>query len=204
MDFFAAKAIDEYSPLSILDIDARICRLCFRHEVEARPGSPDVKSFDEPLLSALHTVIESPPTGQIPGLPNGYPSRNKWRSSNPISHVASGLGEGMDRVRREYARAQHSRIHRRASEAAANQLSFEEDAVFASGDDSSPSSGVLPESSVAEEDTEEADGWGEGWEEEYRRAVEDDGGPDDLVMGLLDEEEEERRRQKSLARQYAK
>lgn len=130
----------------------------------------------------------------------------------PIRQVAAGLGEGVDRVRREYVRAQYSRSFRRESEAAANQLSFEEDAVFASetGDEgSSPSSGVLPESSVAEEDREEPDGWGEGWEEEYRRAVEDDGGPDDLVLGLLDEEEERRKWgsghvQKALARQYLK
>ncbi len=67
--------------------------------------------------------------------------------------------------------------------------------MFASGDEgSSPSSGVLPGSSVAEDDREEPDGWGEGWDEEYRRAVEDDGGPDDLVLGLLEEEEEERRK----------
>jgi hypothetical protein len=163
--------------------------------VEAQASSPELKSFDEPLLSALHTVIESPTAGQIPGLPNGYPARNRWRSSVPIRHVAAGLGDGVHRVRREYVRAQHSRSFRRASAAAANKLSFEEDAVFASGDEgSSPSSGVLPGSSVAEDDREEPDGWGEGWDEEYRRAVEDDGGPDDLVLGLLEEEEEERRK----------
>ena len=195
----------------MLDLEARTHRLVFRHEVEARSASPEVKSFDKPLLSALHSILESPPPSQIPGLPNGYPARNRWRSSVPIRHVAAGLGEGVDRVRREYARAQQTRLRRRASEAAANQLSFEEDAVFASGDEgSSPSSGVLPESSVAGEDLEigNNDDWGEGWEEEYRRAVEDDGGPDDLVLGLLDEEEEERRkwesRQKVLARQQAK
>ena len=201
MDFFAAKPIDEYSPLSMLDIEARTRRLVFRHEVEAQAGSSEVKSFDEPLLSALHTAIESPPTGQSPGLPNGYPARNKWRSSIPIRQVAVGLGEGVDRVRREYARAQYLRSERRSSEAAANGLSFEENAVFASGDDegSSPSSGVLPESALAESDREEPDGWGERWEEEYRRAVEEDGGPDDLVMGLLDEEEEEERSRRGIS-----
>jgi hypothetical protein len=227
LDFFAAKAIDEFSPLSIMDVEARTQRLVFRHDVEARPSSPDVKSFDEPLLSALHSVIESPPASQIPGLPNGYPGNNRWRTSIPIRQVAAGLGEGVDRVRREYVRAQHSRMRRRASEAAANSLSFEEDAVFPSGPDeegegegdsvlgegtgSSPSSGVLPatntESSVADDEPEEQDGWGEGWEEEYRRAVEDDGGPDDLVLGLLDEEQEERRkweaRQKVISRHHA-
>ena len=208
IDFFAAKPIDEYSPISILDLEARMHRLVFRHEVEAQIASPEAESFDEPLLSALHTVIESPPAGQIPGLPNGYPARNKWKSSIPVLQVAAGFGEGMERMRREYMRVQSSRSHRRAREVASNRLSFEEDAVFASGDEAStPSSGVLPGSSPAEEEGREgADGWDEGWDEEYRRAVEDDGGPDDLVMGLLDEEEEDRRkweaRQIIVAKQY--
>ncbi|ORY31249.1 hypothetical protein BCR39DRAFT_527125 [Naematelia encephala] len=215
IDFFAARPIDEFSPLSIMDIEARTERQVFRHEVEARAASPEITSFDGPLSSALHSVIESRPSPQLPGLPNGHPGR-KWRSAIPIRHVAAGLGEGVDRVRREYARAQHSRSRRRLSEVQANQLSFEEDAVFASGveDDgaSSPSSGILPatntESSVAGEDEADTGEWAERWEEEYQKAVDDDGGPDDLVLGLLDEEEEERRqwqeRQKILARQFAK
>ncbi|WWD20766.1 hypothetical protein CI109_105243 [Kwoniella shandongensis] len=230
VDFFAARPIDEYSPLSILDVEARTHRLVFRHEVEARSSSSvEPKSFDEPLSSALHSVIEPRLSPQLPGLPNGYPSRGKWHHAIPIRSVTAGLGEGVDRVKREYARAQHIRTRRRESEITANGLSFEEDAVFASGperdievypeDDednsnSSPSSGVLPttntESSLAgdEKDDRDKEEWGEGWEEEYRRAVEDDGGPDDLVLGLMDEEEEERRkwelRQKALARQFAK
>jgi hypothetical protein len=219
VDFFAAKAIDEFTPLSIMDLEARTQRLVFRHEVEARASSPDVKSFDEPLSSALHSVIDSPPRSQlqIPGLPNGYPNKVSWTSSIPIRQVAAGLGEGMDRVRREYVRAQNSRLRRRASEALSNQLSFEADAVFPSAMEgseagtssnadadectaSSPSSGMLPttntESSfVGSAGRDEADsGWEERWEDEYRKAVEDDGGPDDLVLGLLDEEQEERRK----------
>ena len=92
-------------------------------------------------------------------------------------------------------RAQKFRLRRKKSEIAANSLSFEEDAIFASGDEgSSPSSGALLESLATQEDECEIEGWGEGWEEEYRRAVEDEGGPDDLVMGLLDEEEDERKK----------
>jgi hypothetical protein len=198
VDFFSARPIDDFSPLSIMDLEARTKRLVFRPEVEARPTSPEVKSFDEPLLSALHTVIESPATSQIPGLPNGYPGIGRWRSI-PIRHVASNLGEGMGRVRREYARAQQSRAKRRADALAQNGLSFEDDTVLAvraedgNEDDagSSPSSAVLPstntESSVDDEE------WGEGWEVEYAKAIEDDGGPEELVLGLMDEEEEERR-----------
>ena len=161
VDFFAARPIDEFSPLSILDPEARVHRLTFRPEVEAQPTSPEVKSFDEPLLSALHSIMESPPNTQIPGLPNGNPYRNRW-GSIPIRNVAAGLGEGVDRVKREYVRAQHSRRRRRASKVAANNLSFEDDAVMANGPDendegvggggggddddggSSPSSAVLP------------------------------------------------------------
>jgi hypothetical protein len=45
VDFFAAKAIDEFTPLSIMDLEARTQRLVFRHEVEARASSPEVKSY---------------------------------------------------------------------------------------------------------------------------------------------------------------
>lgn len=200
MAFFAAQPIDEYSPLSILDQEARTKRLNFRPEVKARPTSPEVKSFDEPLLSALHTIIDSPPMSQvIPGLPNGHPSRSNWRTSIPIRQVAAGLGEGVDRMRREYVRAQHKRERRRASEAAANALSFEEEAVFPSSMDdvaSSPSSGVQPRTFPDEvllrqdEDHDDA-AWEENWEDEYARAVEDDGGPEELVLGVMDEVEGE-------------
>ncbi|KAK4689245.1 hypothetical protein P7C73_g853, partial [Tremellales sp. Uapishka_1] len=206
VDFFCCRPTDEYTPLSILDLDAREQRMIFRHEVEAKPSTSDAKSFDEPLLSALHSELESLQITSpvIPGLPNGYgQSARKWRSAIPIRNVAAGLGEGVDRVRREYARAQHSRLKRRASEAAGNRLSFEDDAVFASGnedegDGSDPSSTVLP-STNATENSSNGD-WEEGWEEEYRKAVEEDGGPDDLVLGLLDEEEEERRRMKEVVK----
>ncbi|WVQ86089.1 hypothetical protein IAT38_008257 [Cryptococcus sp. DSM 104549] len=250
VDFFAAQAIDEYTPLSMMDLEARMRRLVFRHEVEARSppsertGSSqgtekaqlEARSFDEPLLSALHSIIESPPSPQIPGLPNGYPGGRGW-GAIPIRSVKAGLGEGVDRFRREYARAQYVRARRaseverakRAGGGAVERLSFEDDAVFATPDDyplstngdapthissshshshsrsnsnslsasSPPSSGLLPATTVdsSEGDPDaDADGWGEKWEEEYRKAVEDDGGPDDLVLGLMDEEEEERRR----------
>lgn len=225
----------------MIDLEARTGRLLFHHEVEARSSSPLVMSFDEPLSTALHSIIESRPVSLLPGLPNGYPSRAKWHNAIPIRSVTAGLGESVDRVRREYARAQHSRLRRRASEAAANQLSFEEDAVsvIASGpeaeeeedfgeddSESSPSSGIMPttntESSLASDDHDRdhdhhrnhsrhgdvTDEWGDGWEDEYKRAVEDDGAPEELVLGLMDEEEEERRkwelRQKALARQWSK
>jgi hypothetical protein len=124
--------------------------------------------------------------------------------------VASGLGEGVGLVRREYARAQSSRMKRRMSEAEANKLSFEEDAVFANGEHESGltsasasggshSSGIQPESSGGSGEPNGGEGsvdedWGEGWEEEYERAVVEDGGPEELVLGLMDEEEEERRK----------
>lgn len=206
MDFFAARPIDDFSPLSIMDVEARVKRVSFRPEVEARPISPDIKSFDEPLLSALHSVIESPSSSLIPGLPNGYPASPRWKSI-PIRSVAQGLGEGVDRVRREYVRAQHTRAKRRASQPSQIGLSFEDETVFAhmaleDDDASSPSSAALPatntESSgegevVGEVGGEDEDDWGEGWEAEYAKAVEDDGAPEELVLGLMDEEEEERR-----------
>jgi hypothetical protein len=195
VDFYAARAIDEYSPLSILDVEARTRRLIFRPEVEVRSTSLESNSFDEPLLTALHSHLESPTHPLIPGLPNGSPDKSRW-SSIPIRQVASGLGEGVGRVRMEYARAQHVRLRRRLSEAEANKLSFEEDTIFPSSmsvvedeeemtSNSSPSSGILPGSQGVDEEE-----WGEGWEEEYRKAVEDDGGPEELVLGLMDEEEE--------------
>jgi len=180
-----------------MDVEARTKRLVYRSEVQARPTSPEVKSFDEPLLSALHSMIESPSSSQIPGLPNGSPGMSRWRNI-PIRPIAAGLGEGVDRVRREYVRAQHSRAKRRAGMAAQNGLSFEDDTVFASNkyaedeEGSSPSSALIPTTNT-ESSGEGDDEWNVGWEEEYARAVEDDGGPEELVLGLMDEEEEERR-----------
>ena len=225
MDFLAARAIDEYSPLSILDPEARTGRLLFREEVEAHaaaePGSPVIKSFDEPLMTALHSIMDSPPDTQLPGLPNGH--RKYWQSATiPIRHVASGLGEGVGKVRREYVRAQHIRQKRRASEVAANKLSFEEDVVLPppaaqlsgsalddvplspdrergfdvaadNGSGSLPSSGAPSHSTDSSNETP-LEGWTEEWEEEYAKAVEDDGAPEELVLGLMDEEQEERRR----------
>ena len=207
INFFAARPIDEYSPLSILDDEARTRRLIFRPEVEARSTSPLSESFDQPLSSAIESVFGSPSSAPIPGLPNGHPSSSAsmWRNI-PIRHVAAGLGEGVDRVRREYARAQHSRARRRASQAAHNALSFEDEVVFPSsmpsmagdgdgeGDgESSPNSTALPATNT-DSSGEGDEGWGDGWEAEYARAVEEDGAPEELVLGLMDEEEEERRK----------
>lgn len=179
-----------------MDIEARTKRLMYRQEVEARPVSLEAQSFDEPLLSALHSMIESPSSSQIPGLPNGSPGMSRWRNI-PIRPIAAGLGESVDRVRREYVRAQHSRARRRAGIAAQNGLSFEDETVFASQtyedeQGSSPSSALMPTTNT-ESSGEGDDEWNVGWEEEYARAVEDDGGPEELVLGLMDEEEEERR-----------
>ena len=179
-----------------MDIEARTKRLMYRQEVEARPTSLEAQSFDEPLLSALHSMIESPSSSQIPGLPNGSPGMSRWRNI-PIRPIAAGLGESVDRVRREYVRAQHSRAKRRAGIAAQNGLSFEDETVFASQkyedeEGSSPSSALMPTTNT-ESSGEGDDEWNVGWEEEYARAVEDDGGPEELVLGLMDEEEEERR-----------
>ena len=137
VDFHSARAIDEFNPLSILDSEARTGRMVFRHEVEAHSAgldseSPGTLSFDGPLSTALHSIIDAPPDTQLPRLPNGN-QRSNWQSAAiPIRHVAVGLGEGVNMVRREYVRAQHIRQKRRASVLAANKLSFEEDVVFPS------------------------------------------------------------------------
>lgn len=173
--------------------------LVYRNEVEVRPPTEGA-SFDEPLSTALHTRLESPTRGEIPGLPNGFPgSGGKWKTPIPIRTVAAGVGEGLDRVRHTYAKSQAIRRHRRASEHLSNRLSFEEGTIFASSqgsdrlgldmDDSSPSSEAVPDSAIAGDEDEE---WAEGWEEEYRHAVEIEGEPDDLVLGLMDEEGEDK------------
>lgn len=209
-----------------MDREARTRRLHFRPEVEIYSSAPDVKSFDEPLTSALHSVIESSPSSQLPGLPNGHhqahahhlhlPTQRYWgKASIPIRQVK----EGAAHLRREYASRRRRSIH-------ANGLSFEDDTVFpssagyehdgdeedadadADGDHSggSPLSSGVPRTD--EVDDEVDDDWAVKWEDEYERAVQDDGGPDDLVLGLMDEQEEERKRwvarQKRLAEQYAK
>ncbi|WRT70766.1 uncharacterized protein IL334_007765 [Kwoniella shivajii] len=127
LEFFASRPIDEYSPLSILDLEARQRKLLFRQEVEA--FSPEIKAFDEPLLSALHSVMEEKPSTQLPGLPNGPPSSKRWPATIPIQSVAAGLNESVDRVRREYVRAQYIRNKRRANEKAGLSLSFDEDSI---------------------------------------------------------------------------
>ncbi len=205
--FHAAIPTDEFSPLSVLDKVARTRRLVFRPEVEVHhPATPEASSFDEPLSTALHSMMDSRPSMQVPALPNGSPSKAGLWGSIPIRRAAANLGEGLDAVRREYARAQHKRSRRRSA-ASGTPLSFEDDTVFATIEDdasSAPSSGPLPPTDAGSTDTE----WGDRWEDEYRRAVEDDGGAEDLVLGLMDEEEDERRRwerrQIALKKEYAK
>ncbi|TXT05902.1 hypothetical protein VHUM_03663 [Vanrija humicola] len=195
VEFYGAVPTDDYSPLSVLDKVARTKRMVYRPEIEVHPATPE-NSFGEPLNSALHSVLESRPAPQLPQLPNGSsPSKGSLWNSIPIRSVTANIGDGVERVRREYARAQHARQRRRAPPG--SSLSFEDDTVFATATDdaeSSLSSGQLPttNSSVADDEHDEED-WGDGWEEEYKRAVEDEG-PDDLVLGLMDEQEEERKR----------
>ena len=142
--FYAARAIDEYNPLSILDSEARTRRLIFRHEVQPQSASPSsplntagssplspldsVESFEEPLLTALHSIIESPPDTQVPGLPNGYPGGARWPNI-PIKHVAQGFEQGVGMVKREYVRVQQGRMRRRESQEA-SRLSFDDDVVL--------------------------------------------------------------------------
>lgn len=219
--------------MSIIDREARTLRLHFRPEIEIHSSTPDSKSFDEPLISALHSVIESSPTSQIPGLPNGrghYSNGGvgQWKASIPIRTVKQGAAH----LRREYVR-RASLSKRSVHDHDRTGLSFEDDTVFASsldqdqeevGDDYSNSSALSsgipntdpdpdpgPHELGHEDGEEEGEGdedWGVKWEDEYERAVLDDGGPDDLVLGLMDEQEEERKRwvmrQKKLAEEYAK
>jgi hypothetical protein len=199
IDFYDAKPIDEYSRLSILDPEARTRRLQFRPEVEIRPPSSQ-SNLDEPLITAIHSVIESSPSSELPYLPNeprsqGYYGYGSWKSI-PIQQVKEGMGH----LRNQYA-------HRRRKRPTGTGLSFEDDAVFADdgeeGSESSPMSSGLP---TTEPEGDGDDEWGVRWEDEYRQAVEDDGGPDDLVLGLMDEQQEERRRwvekQRGLAREF--
>ncbi|OXG34558.1 hypothetical protein C359_06015 [Cryptococcus neoformans Bt120] len=137
IEFFSARPIDDYSPLSILDLEARTDKLVFRQEVEARsPPNEDTEaplSFDQPLLSALHDLIESPPDRQIPGLPNGHGRTGIW-TGDPIQTVKYGFNEGVDRVRREYVRAQlvkERKLTKQNKETSGLSLSFEDDAVLA-------------------------------------------------------------------------
>jgi len=200
IDFYDAKPIDEYSPLSILDPEARTRRLQFRPEVEVRPPSSH-STLDEPLITAIHSVIESSPSSELPYLPNeprsqGYYGYGSWKSI-PIQQVKEGMGH----LRSQYA-------HRRRKRQAGTGVSFEDDAVLADdgeGSESSPTSSGLP-TTDPELEVEGDEEWGVRWEDEYRQAVEDDGGPDDLVLGLMDEQQEERRRwvekQRGLAREW--
>jgi hypothetical protein len=229
VDFWDARPIDEYSRLSIMDKEARTRRLHFRPEVEIRSSTPESgpNSFNEPLTTAIHSVIESAPSQELPHLPNGT-GRNGYgyvhgiKSSIPIQQVKQGVGH----LRREYAHRRRSSVRERErSQSQGIALSFEEDAVFAQED------AVFAHGSHGEEDDDEVspmssasgsgapvtdlegdgdvDGeWSVRWEDEYSRAVEEEGGPDDLVLGLMDEQQEERKRwvekQKKLAREYAK
>lgn len=210
VEFFGAVPTDDYSPLSVLDKVARTKRMVYRPEIEVHPATPDANSFGEPLNSALHSVLESRPAPQLPQLPNGSPSKGSLWNSIPIRSVTANIGDGVERVRREYARAQHARQRRREGIPTGSSLSFEDDTVFATAADdaeSSLSSGQLPTTSSSVVDDEHDEEWGEGdgWEQEYERAVEDEG-PDDLVLGLMDEQEEERKRwevnQKQMAAKF--
>lgn len=223
LDFYNAKPIDEYSRLSIIDREARTRRIHFRPEIEIHSSTPESTSFDEPLTTALHSVIESSPSSQLPGLPNGINHRSvsqtHWKASIPIRQVKQGAAH----LRREYHTRRASTSHSRGSYTggAGTELSFEDDTIFPSpitdddgqhndNDDhsnSSPLSSGLPNTEPDPGMNEDED-WAVKWEDEYERAVLDDGGPDDLVLGLMDEQEEERKRwvarQKRLAEQYTK
>ncbi|WWC65247.1 uncharacterized protein I303_107864 [Kwoniella dejecticola CBS 10117] len=206
VEFFSVIPIDEYSPLSILDLEARQHKFQFREEVKAFSPVPEhIKPFDEPLLSALHSIMEETPITQLPGLPNGTP-HSRWTPTRiPIRSVTSGIGEGMERVKREYVRAQHSRSKHRKNqkeESTGLGLSFEDSDSISlshpslSSSNDSPLSEVLPTTTTSSSNTEpseEDEEWGLGWEEEYNKAIEDDT-PQELVLGLMDEEEEERRK----------
>ncbi|KAK6906527.1 hypothetical protein I203_100512 [Kwoniella mangroviensis CBS 8507] len=225
IELFSAKPIDDYSPLSIMDIEARQHKLLFRKEVEAFSPLPEhVKPFDEPLLSALHSIIEERPSTQLPGLPNGSPMQTgRWTTTTriPIRSVTAGV----DRMKREYVKAQsqyikhkHQSQRREKARKEGLGLSFEdEDSIsilnpdLSSSKDSqeSPSSDLLPTTETSDADAEHDfdEEWNTGWEEEYNKAIEDDG-PQELVLGLMDEEEEERRkweiRRERLKKEYAK
>ncbi|WVW80768.1 hypothetical protein I302_102754 [Kwoniella bestiolae CBS 10118] len=225
IEFFSAKPIDDYSPLSIMDLEARQHKLLFRKEVEAVSPLPEnVKPFDEPLLSALHSIMEDRPLTQLPGLPNGSPIHStRWTTTTriPIRSVTAGV----DRVKKEYVKAQsqyikhkHQSQRREKARKEGLGLSFEdEDSIsilnpnpdLSSSKDSqeSPSSDLIPTTEASDADLDFDEEWNTGWEEEYNKAVEDDG-PQELVLGLMDEEEEERRkweiRREKLRREYAK
>lgn len=202
-----------------MDREARIKRLHFRPAVEIHSvtDTTDVgagpKSFDEPLTSALHSIIDSSPSFPLPGLPNGRGTGHPpWKASIPIRQVK----EGALHLRREYTNRRSSRRRSNTHSITANALSFEEDTVFPSasledGESStSPLSSGIPntDAGVDDHDHDQDQDWNVKWEDEYERAVLDDGGPDDLVLGLMDEQQEERKRwvarQKRLAEQYAK
>ncbi|EJT48259.1 hypothetical protein A1Q1_02727 [Trichosporon asahii var. asahii CBS 2479] len=129
---------------------------------------------------------DRPTATPLPHLPNGSPRSSLWNTI-PIRHVASSVGEGVGRVRREYARAS-----RRVSGTLGSSC---DSPMPAEGEDVPPP--MTTDGSLE-------DDWDDGWEAEYARAVEDDGGPDDLVLGLLDEEEEERRNQQKTQKEKKK
>jgi hypothetical protein len=210
--------------MSIMDKEARTRKLRYRPEVEIRPSLQSKDSgFDEPLITAIHSVIESSPSSELPHLPNG-PTKHtsglgSWKSSIPIQlhHVKEGVGH----IRREYHYHRQKRRSPTSTSSRGNAngdrerdsqgiaLSFEDDVVLAlaegedveGGSDSSPASSGIPTT-----ETEGDEEWGVRWEDEYNRAVEEDGGPDDLVLGLMDEQQEERRkwveRQKELGKEW--
>ncbi|EJU02108.1 hypothetical protein DACRYDRAFT_115899 [Dacryopinax primogenitus] len=199
-DFFALPE-DYKSKVRNYELDMLALRIEVRQAIEIRPlqrrpslssisGQDETaiaSSFDEPIASAMRTVLDAQATTLIiPAYPNAVSPRtvNTWLDPGPVRSVANslqeGLHEGFGLLKKEITRV---RAHKRRSisDQFDNSLRFDEnDTIFET---------VHHEE---EETAREEEEWERDEEADYRRARDNDRF-DDLIVGVMDEEEEERK-----------
>lgn len=153
-DFFALPS-NHLDQTSSGQFTLPLRRLEMRSEVQIRQGSNTTldsispssspvsfapASFDEPIKSAIQTILDHNEDGSphpspklTPGFPNGHPGKQgRWRDAIPIRAVAPTVRQGIGRVRAAVpTRRRTSSSLGTDGGAYSSSLSFEDDAVFA-------------------------------------------------------------------------
>ncbi|KZT62408.1 hypothetical protein CALCODRAFT_462601 [Calocera cornea HHB12733] len=199
-DFFALPS-DYKTKVRNYELNMPADKIEVRQQIEIRPmqrrlsmssiGGPDetaiASSFDEPIASAMHTVLDAQTSiPVIPAYPNAASPRSAhlWLDAAPVRNVASSLQEGLHGglgiLKKEITRVRTQK-RRPLSDQFDRSLQFDDnDTIFETGHNGE------------EEIQREEDEWERDEDSDYRRAQENDRF-DDLIVGVMDEEEEERK-----------
>lgn len=177
-------------------------------------------SLDEPLANALTSDLEAPlhATQSIPMFPNGAPGLRSTGTSLPIRSLTGGVGEGIERLRREMHRVRRTARHEEGSSvlrggridamegdgysAVSGQTgeslptsSVRSDLLGVGDEATAAGKGVVNVDVMVGARSEDGEGEGEGevyrgwdWAEEDKRAI-DEAEQFDDVLGFMDEDQ---------------